>query len=52
MSVIFAILATSLSLIPACMVHAHKYPTGILDSAEAQVKGNLNEWVCMDMNEC
>ncbi len=27
-------------------------PAGIIDSAEAQMKLNLNEWVCMDMNVC
>ncbi len=27
-------------------------PAGIIDSAEAQVKLNLNEWVCTDMNVC
>ena len=28
------------------------YPAGIIDSAEAQLNGNLNEWVRTDMNEC
>ena len=27
-------------------------PVGIIDSAEAQVNRNLNEWVCTDMNQC
>ncbi len=27
-------------------------PAGIIDSAEAQMKLNLNEWVCTDMNVC
>ncbi len=28
------------------------FPAGIIDSAEAQMKLNLNEWVCTDMNVC
>ena len=27
-------------------------PAGIIDSAEAQMKGNLNDWVCTDVNKC
>ena len=31
---------------------AEHVPAGIIDSVEAQVNGNLNEWVHADMNEC
>ncbi len=31
---------------------AANIPAGIIGSAEAQVNGNLNEWVRTDMNEC
>ncbi len=34
------------------MAPRHPYPAGIIDLAEAQMKLNLNEWVCTDMNVC
>ena len=29
-----------------------RLPAGIIGSAEAQVNGNLNEWVRTNMNQC
>ena len=41
----------SLARIRFDQINVHpRFPAGIIDSAEAQMKLNLNEWVCTDMN--
>ena len=37
---------------PVSILDSKTFPAGIIGSAEAQVKLNMNEWVCTDMNVC